>query len=256
MSSRLVFGTVLVVVSTLFATPAASAQRDTGRADRRGVALVLRYSFDHDTNSVVRDASPSGLNGALVNAKPSSAYVAGVPGRGRALTLFGASHQYVGVPQSDALDVNRFTVAALVRYTGVENDATLGRWEVLEKAGAYWMNIRIDGRVRVGGFFGSCGGGSAWQYLDSANPIPVNTWTHVAGTYTGTRLTVWVNGQRVASRAVSGATCANDEPMAIGAKDAPALGLLEAFWDGQLDDVRVYNRALGAGEIARLVPGA
>ena len=67
---------------------------------------------------------------------------------------------------------------------------------------------------------------------------------------------VWVNGQQVASRAVSGTTCANDEPMAIGAKNAPALGLLEAFWDGQLDDVRVYGRALGASGIATLLPPA
>ena len=61
-----------------------------------------------------------------------------------------------------------------------------------------------------------------------------------------------MNGVRSASRSVSGTTCANDEPLAVGAKNAPALGLLEAFWDGQLDEVRVYNRALGAAEIARL----
>jgi hypothetical protein len=108
--------------------------------------------------------------------------------------------------------------------------------------------------VRVGGFFGSCSGGTAWKYLDSTNPIPVNTWTHVAGTYTGSRLNVWVNGVLAGSRLVSGTTCANNEPLAVGAKNDTALGLLEAFWDGQLDDVRVYARALPASEIAGLVP--
>jgi hypothetical protein len=217
-------------------------------------ALVLHYTFDHDANGVVTDSSPRALHGRLVNADPATAYTVGVPGRGLALTLVGGDHEWIDVPQSDALDANRFTIAALVRYTGVQNDKTLGRWEVLEKAGAYWLNIRTDGRVRVGGFFGSCVGGTAWKYLDSTNPIPVNTWTHVAGTYTGSRLNVWVNGVLSSTRLISGTTCANNEPLAVGAKNAPALGLLEAFWDGQLDDVRVYARALAASEIVGLVP--
>lgn len=217
-------------------------------------ALVLHYTFDHDVNGVVADSSPRALHGRLVNADPTTAYTVGLPGRGQALTLAGGDREWIDVPQSDALDANRFTVAALVRYTGVQNDETLGRWEVMEKAGAYWLNIRTDGRVRVGGFFGSCNGGTAWQYLDSTNPIPMNTWTYVAGTYTGTRLNVWVNGVLSGSRLVSGTTCANNEPLAVGAKNATTLGLLEAFWDGQLDDVRVYTRALTASEIAGLVP--
>jgi hypothetical protein len=253
MRARLILAVTFLAASVPLATiQPASAHKDDRAHTRAVIALVLRYSFDRDANGVVLDSSPSALNGALVNADPATAYTAGAPGRGRALSLTGSQHQYIDVPESAALDVNKFTIAALVRYTGVQNDATLGRWEVVEKAGAYWLNIRTDGRVRVGGFFGSCAGGPAWKYLDSANPIPTNTWTRVAGTYTGTTLTVWVDGVRSASRAVSGTTCANDEPMAVGAKNAPALGLLEAFWDGQLDEVRVYRRALSAAEIGRL----
>jgi Concanavalin A-like lectin/glucanases superfamily len=241
---------VLCLAILILMTTVQSASGHGG--PRAAVALVLRYSFDHDANGSVVDSSPSALHGTLVNADPRTAYTAGMAGRGRAISLIGAQHQYIDVPQSAALDVNRFTIAALVRYTGVQNDSTLDRWEVVEKAGAYWLNIRTNGRVRVGGFFGSCSSSAAWKYLDSANPIPVNTWTRVAGTYNGTTLTVWVNGVRSSSRALSGTTCANDEPLAVGAKNAPALGLLEAFWDGQLDEVRVYNRALSAAEIGRL----
>ena len=108
--------------------------------------------------------------------------------------------------------------------------------------------------MRVGGFFGGCSSG-AWKYLDSTRTVPVNTWTHVASTYNGTRLTVWINGQRAGSRAVTGRTCSNNHPLAIGAKNYPAKGLLEAFWDGRLDDIRVYRRALSASEVRRLLPG-
>ena len=143
--------------------------------------LVLAYGFDDDTGTTARDSGPNAINGSYVNTTAAAARSAGVPGRGSAITLVGAQHQFVAVPERNALDVDRFTVAALVRYTGVENDKTLGRWEVLEKAGAYWVNVRTDGHVRVGGFFGGCTS-AGWKFLDSSVVVPTNTWTHVAST--------------------------------------------------------------------------
>ncbi|HET8617262.1 MAG TPA: LamG domain-containing protein [Actinomycetales bacterium] len=213
--------------------------------------LVLSYTFANETGTVVRDRSTSGINGTLVNASAPTAYVTSLPGHDKALRLVGSKRQYVDVGDAARLDVNRYTLAAWVRYTGVQDAQTLDRWEVMEKAGAYWMNIRTTGQVRVGGFYGGCANPS-WKYLDSPKPIPAQTWTHVAATYNGSRLTIWVNGAKVASRAISGTTCANGEPLAVGAKNAPAKGLLEAFYDGDLDDVRIYSRALGASGIASL----
>ena len=244
----------IVAASAVASAHTGSVQATTEVVPRAATELVLNYNFDSDQRGVVRDSSASALHGTLINAASTTAYTPSVAGRGMALKLVGVEHQFVDVPQSDLLDVNVYTLAALVRYTGVQNDRTFGRWEVLEKAGAYWLNIRTNGRVRVGGFYGSCNGGAAWQYLDSSRPITINTWTHVASTYNGSRLTVWINGQRAGSKAVSGATCSNDEPLAIGAKNAPAKGLLEAFYDGSLDDVRIYGRALGATRIRALVP--
>jgi hypothetical protein len=51
---------------------------------------------------------------------------------------------------------------------------------------------------------------------------------------------------------VTGHTCASDDPLAVGAKNNPAKGLLEAFFDGRMDDVRIYDRALSAAEIGQL----
>jgi len=215
--------------------------------------LVLNYRFDSDSGVSARDSSPNAIHGTYVNTTAAAARSAGMPGQSWAITLAGVQHQFVSVPERNALDVDRFTVAALIRYTGVENDKTFGRWEVAEKAGAYWINIRTDGRVRVGGFFGGCTS-AAWKYLDSTVVVPTNTWTHVASTYNGSTLTVWVNGSRAGSMAVTGRTCHNNRPLAVGAKNYPAEGLLEAFWDGQLDDIRIYRRALSQTEIRGLLP--
>jgi hypothetical protein len=218
-------------------------------------ALALFYKFNTHQGGSVTDSSNSLLHGALINnPTPDSAYVAGLSGHGKALNLVAAQRQYVAVPEGDALDVNRFTIAALVRYSGVQTPDTLDRWEVLEKAGAYWLNIRTNGLIRAGGFFGACANSANWKFLDSTIAVPTNTWAAVAATYNGAKLQLYVNGVAAGSLAVSGTTCANNEPLAVGAKNAPSKGLLEAFWDGQLDDVRIYNKALTATQIAALVP--
>jgi hypothetical protein len=213
---------------------------------------VLHYRFDSFVGTTVADSSASGLHGTLVNADPATAYVPSRSGLGRALQLVGAERQYVAVPERSPLDADRFTLAAWVRPTGVENPATLGRWEVLEKAGAYWLNLRTNGQLRAGGFFGGCVDAQYWRFVDSTRTVPVGRWTHVAATYDGARLRLFIGGRAAGSLAVTGRTCANNEPLAVGAKNAPALGILEAFWDGRLDDVRIYRRALSGAAIADL----
>jgi hypothetical protein len=253
--------TVVAVVAGLVAALAAlgsagASAVDPAAAERAPTTtgLVLNYRFDNDSGVVAHDSSPNAIHGKYVNTTAAAARSAGVPGRSWAITLAGGKKQYVSVPERNDLDVDRFTVAALVRYTGVENDKAFGRWEVMEKAGAYWVNVRTDGKVRVGGYFGGCTS-AAWKYLDSNVVVPTNTWTHVASTYNGSTLSVWINGARAGSLEVTGRTCSNNLPLSVGAKNYPAAGLLEAFWDGRLDDFRIYDRALSASEIRGLLPG-
>jgi Concanavalin A-like lectin/glucanases superfamily len=240
-------GAVAMLPSLARSTPAADAAVSP--------SIVLFYKFNTHQGTSVIDSSASQLNGTLINvAAPDSAYVTGRTGYGKALNLVAAQRQYVAVPEGSALDVNKFTLAALVKYTGVQTPDTLDRWEVLEKAGAYWLNIRTNGLIRAGGFFGACNQTANWKFLDSTVAVPTNTWSHVAATYNGAKLTLYVNGAAAGSLNVSGTTCSNDEPLAVGAKNAPSKGILEAFWDGQLDDVRIYNKALTATQIANLAP--
>jgi Concanavalin A-like lectin/glucanases superfamily len=215
-------------------------------------AVVLLYRFDTDTTVTIKDASVNGLDGTLVNADPTTIFVTGAPGKGKALNLVASQRQYVAVPEGNALDVNKYTLSAFVRYTGVQTPDTLDRWEVLEKAGAYWLNIRTDGHVRAGGFYGGCGQSRFWKFFDSTGTVPIDTWTHVAATYNGYKLVIYIDGVASGSMKVTGTTCSNNQPLAVGAKNAPAKGLLEAFWDGRLDDVRIYNKALTATQIGNL----
>ena len=241
----------LVATALMAMVPAAASPGASAGLAVPDSGLVLHYSMETLSQGTISDESPSSLNGQVVAGSGTVRLVTGLAGYGRALRLTGTQHQYVDVPTSTVLDVNTYTLSAWVRYTGVQNDQTIGRWEVLEKAGAYWMNVRTNGLVRVGGFHGGCATAN-WHFFDSTRALPVNRWRHVATTYDGTWLRVYIGGRVAGAMRVSGRTCVSGEPLAVGAKNNPTKGLLEAFWDGRLDEVRVYNRALTVTEIGQL----
>ena len=87
-------------------------------------------------------------------------------------------------------------------------------------------------------------GGQCCAFVTAPSALPVNTWTHVAATYDGTRLRFYVNGNLVASLAASGAYQVNTGPLWIGGN-----AVYGEHFKGKLDDVRIYNRALSQSEI-------
>ena len=76
--------------------------------------------------------------------------------------------------------------------------------------------------------------------------LPLNAWSHVTVTYDATTLRVYVGGAQVATRAVTGALQNGSGPLRIGGNGVWA----GEFFSGRLDEVRVYNRALTAAEVA------
>jgi len=90
----------------------------------------------------------------------------------------------------------------------------------------------------------------------SADHIPLNTWTHVAGVFDGPThaLSVYVNGH--ASNFFSipanvSAPFVNHEPVLIGAGD---LGSdTRDFFNGSIDEVELFNRAITQSEIQSIV---
>jgi hypothetical protein len=73
---------------------------------------------------------------------------------------------------------------------------------------------------------------------------PLNAWTHLAATYDGTTIRLFVNGVQAATRAQTGALVASTQPLRIGGN-----ALWAEWFQGQLDEIRVYDRALSTTEI-------
>jgi len=80
-------------------------------------------------------------------------------------------------------------------------------------------------------------------------PPSEGVWHHVAGTYDGSLISLYIDGQLVAQQPASGPLAITTDPLAIG--DKPSGSVLTSF-AGDIDDVRVYGSGLSANQIAQV----
>ena len=91
------------------------------------------------------------------------------------------------------------------------------------------------------------GGGTldgATQHAVGRRADPVDSWTHLAVTYDGGMLRLFVNGAQVSSRATSGSILSTADPLWIGGNHPYG-----EFFHGVIDEVSVYDLALSASEL-------
>jgi hypothetical protein len=89
---------------------------------------------------------------------------------------------------------------------------------------------------------GTFAGTPATIYGTSA--VPANSWTHLAATYDGAMVRLYVNGVQVSSHAQTGAISSSANPVQIGGDT-----IYGQYFQGRIDEVRIYNRALSQAEI-------
>lgn len=238
--------------------------------------LVLAYDFEDAPGDVVLDLEGQGHHAPLEN---TIDYLAPTwsPGgrRGQGLRFDGVG-SLLNLGDPDALDMQNYTISAWVKYHDSEPRGSfepgqakdLGRrnHEVIEKIGGYWLNIRLDtGRLRSGGRFGGPDSGcpnpisGQMVRVDSHDPVPANKWTHVATTYDGRYLKVFINGRQQGSIRVPSGMCNSPYPAIIGAQhsDLPyagsPTGTVKNHFFGRMDEFRIFNRALSTKEIRRVL---
>lgn len=199
--------------------------------------LVAAFGFDENTGTTVGDLSGQANNGTISGATWTT------QGKfGNALTFDGVN-DWITVNSAASLDLSTgSTIEAWVYPT-----AAMSGWDtvlVKERAGGTVYSLYANsgtvkpetGVYRVTNQYASTSGGAA---------LPANTWTHVAGTYDGANVRLYVNGTQVALLAASGNILASTGVLRIGGNS-----IWTQFFNGRIDEVRVYNRALGPSEIA------
>ena len=196
--------------------------------------LVAAYAFNEGIGGTTADATGNGHTGSIVGATWTAAGK-----NGNALSFNGTSN-LVSIADAPDLDLTAaLTVEAWVRPTTVSGWRTV----VLKEAPgslAYALYAN-DNTARPASYVNT--GGVDIEATGSA-ALAVNTWTHLAMTYDGSNMRLYVNGGQAGIRALSGGVRISGNPLSVGGNN-----IWSEWFAGQIDDVRIYNRALSATEI-------
>jgi PKD repeat protein len=192
--------------------------------------LVAAYSFSEGGGSTVADVSGNGNNGTLTSGADWT-----TQGKfGNALVFNGSSGR-VDIPDTPSLRLS----TAMTLEAWVSPTTASGRWcDIVYKGNDnYYLTASSNrsgipaGRVGVRRLYGT-------------SPLAANTWTHLAVTYDKATLRLYVNGVEASSVAYTGDIVTSANPLQIGGD-----GIYGQYFQGLIDEVRVYNRALNPSEI-------
>jgi hypothetical protein len=195
--------------------------------------LVAAFGFNEGSGVQVNDASGQSNTGTISSATWSTA------GKFGSALSFNGTSSWVTVADAASLD---FT-------TGM----TLEAW-VNPNIGSAWRTVILKENVdtfsyslysansasRPAGFVHT----NADIALNGTSAVALNTWTHLAVTYDGAMMRMFMNGVQVSTKAVTGAAAVGDGALRIGGN-----AIWGEYFRGLIDEVRVYNRALTAAEI-------
>ena len=194
--------------------------------------LVAAYGFEEPSGATATDLSGRGNTGAIAGA----AHVAGRFGNALA---FDGIDDLVTVADSNSLDLT----TGMTLEAWVKPSAPTGWQTVLLKEQPGHLVYALYGSSDSDRPLGQVFTGTD-SYAYAPTQLPAGVWSHVAATWDGSALNFYVDGVLVSSRAVSGQLPASTGPLVIGGNN-----IWGEWFRGSIDDVRVYNRALGELEL-------
>jgi hypothetical protein len=194
--------------------------------------LVGSWSFNEGSGTVVNDSSSYANHGTLNNAT----WTAGFSGTGLS---FDGDSDYVVIPNSNSLRINTsFSMGGWVYPTGEDGLKyliTLGEGNT-----NYSIRETEDGYLQF--------------YLPGISPnqltgpkLPTNQWSHVVAVYDqeNNQLKLYLNSVLIASKAITGSISSSTAALYFGKNSTSA-------WQGIMDEVRLYRRALTSQEVFQL----
>jgi hypothetical protein len=145
--------------------------------------------------------------------------------------------------QSTLLMSNSVTMTAWIHPTGAGSNGTYGG-TIVAREGEYLLVRFPNGRIN----WAFANSNPGWQFIDTGFVAPLNQWTHLAVTYDNGTIKTYANGSLVHTHSGSGSigdVHPEDNGFRIGGRQ-----IFPQQFQGRIDEVRVYNRALTASEIS------
>jgi len=207
--------------------------------------LAIYLKFDETGGTVAADSSGRAFHATLVN---GPTFTTGK--LDNALGLAAISSHYAKLPSGVVSGFTDFTISTWVKVTSFATwqrifdfgtDTTNYMFLTTQYTATAPNNAKLRFAIRVNS--------AAEQSVNCTTALATGVWTHVAVTRTGTTVRIYVNGSLAGSGTISGS------PADLGTTTLNYLGKSQfgdPYFDGALDDFRLYSQALSASEITSL----
>ena len=209
--------------------------------------LIAYWPLDEGVGVTTMDASGHGHSGTLVNGPQ---WIDGP------YLDFDGENDYVDVGTFDVAG-GALTLAAWI-YSEDLASCVASDCRILSKATGtaesdhYFMLSTIESGANTRLRFRLKTDDATSTLIASSGNLLENTWSHVAAVYDGSSMLLYLNGTLVGSAGNTGSLTTNSGvPVWLGGN--PPNGT-DRPWDGLLDEVRIYDRALSVAEIQALPP--
>jgi len=222
------------------------------------LVLVLYSAINAQANLVGHWQFEDNFNDSSGNGNDATAHgdaaIVNDPERGQVAILDG-NGDYIEIPHSNSLNITgeQISLAAWIYFDDVSGPPEIIIAKVFNNTThtspyfSYGLHILTNGQPR---FWQSLAGGAANIPAPSGQFFQSKQWYHLSGVYDASAMTLYVNGQAIAVRNVSGAINGYNSLLRLGTNG----GLTEQM-SGKLDDVRIYSRAMSAEQVLNLFNG-
>lgn len=184
-------------------------------------------------------------NGTLTSMAPSSDWVTPSDRRGGWGALdFEGTNDHVDTNHifNEVSDADKLTISTWINNPLTSNDSIFGG----RGTGNAGLNFVSSGGVGGDPLRLTISGG--FDQNSDASGMTANTWHHIAVTYDQVNVIFYIDGKQLSSHAQTAVISESDETMHIASFNN--LGTPGTFFNGILDDIRVYTRALSGAEVA------
>jgi hypothetical protein len=206
--------------------------------------LVAWWKFDDGSGNSAVDSSGNGHNGTLLG---DTGWVDGILDGALA---FDGDGDYVDIGKSPDFDIeNQITVSAWIKVSAFDRN-----WQAIVAKGdrAWRLQRNVGDRTLEFACSGLVVPGTDWGQIFGTTDVNDGHWHHVAGVYDEEKIYLYIDGSLDASAVAPGKIRVNDEPVYIGENSQTP----NRFWNGLIDDVRIYSYALSAEEISEIAQNA
>ncbi len=212
--------------------------------------LVGYWKFEGSGEEAAADSSGKDNNGVFINSGVTS-------GRdGHVLKVTGDNNSHFTVPASPSLAKfdDQITVTAWVfPETPVEDYRVIASRQIgtLQHPDQFYLGFGVKkGAATYKWHLGTIEDGKVNDLAIYTGTPTSNRWVHLAGVYDGSTMTLYVDGSKIGEQPATGKIQVDDNPVTIGAEENGAEShVVESDFNGEIDEVRIYNRALNEKEI-------